>query len=69
MSDDLTLRVQRTTRVQATWQFRFTNAPQVSRETAIIEACISEAPEIEKEGRTVPLKSTADYEMPAALKV
>lgn len=59
--------VQQTKNVQAGRLIRFTDVQQVIDQAAIIKAYIAEAIEIEKAGIEVPMKTTADFEVPEEL--
>lgn len=56
--------IQMTENVQAARQIRFTDTHQVSKHKPVIEAYIREAIEIEKSGKKILLKETADYPVP-----
>ena len=60
--------IQQTENVQAARQARFTNAREIVEQEAVLKAYLYEAIEVEKAGLKVPLKKTAEFDMPAELK-
>lgn len=64
MSDPDTLLIQQTENVQAARQLRFTSVEQIKELESVIKDYINEAIEIEKSGKKVALKETADFEIP-----
>ena len=64
MSDPDTLLIQQTENVQAARQLRFTSVKQIKELESVINDYINEAIEIEKSGKKVALKETADFEVP-----
>jgi len=58
--------IQQTKNVQAARQIRFTRVDGISE--AVLKTYIKEAIKIEKAGLTVPLKKTAEFEMPVEFK-
>ena len=64
LTDSQKILVQQTKNVQATRQIRFTNLAQIESMKATISAYVQEAIDVEKAGLTVPMKETADFEMP-----
>ncbi len=58
--------IQQTKNVQAARQIRFTHVDGISE--AALKTYIKEAIKIEKAGLTVPLKKTAEFEMPVEFK-
>ncbi len=64
MSDPDTLLIQQTKNVQAARQLRFTSIEQIKELESVIKDYINEAIEIEKSGKKVALKETADFDVP-----
>lgn len=64
MSDPDTLLIQQTENVQAARQLRFTNINRITELETVIKNYIKEAIEIEKSGKKVALKETADFDVP-----
>lgn len=64
MSDPDTLLIQQTENVQAARQLRFTSVEQIKELESVIKDYINEAIKIEKSGKKVALKETADFEVP-----
>jgi len=64
MSDPDTLLIQQTENVQAARQLRFTSVEQIKELESVIKDYINEAIEIEKSGKKIALKETADFEVP-----
>src|SRR5580698_3483605 len=56
--------IQQTKNVQAARQIRFTNLPEIVKMVPILKAYIYEAIEVDKAGLHVPLKKTAEFDMP-----
>jgi uncharacterized protein YdeI (YjbR/CyaY-like superfamily) len=56
--------IQQTKNVQAARQIRFTNSLEVVKIERVVKTYILEAIRIEKSGQRVPLKKTAEFEMP-----
>lgn len=56
--------VQQTPNTQATRQLRFTTVGEVVAREAVVKAYIREAVEVEKAGLKVPLKKTAEFDVP-----
>jgi Uncharacterized protein conserved in bacteria len=56
--------IQQTENVQSARQLRFTNSLQIEASREIIAAYIREAIEIEKSGKKVEMRKTADYPVP-----
>ena len=64
LPDSHQILVQQTKNVQATRQIRFASLDQILDMKATVQAYIQEAINVEKAGLTVPMKETADFEMP-----
>ncbi|MFY7729084.1 MAG: YdeI/OmpD-associated family protein [Flavobacterium sp.] len=64
MKDPDTLLIQQTENVQAARQLRFTSVEQIKELEPVIKDYINEAIEIEKSGKKVALKETADFDVP-----
>lgn len=64
LPDSHQILVQQTKNVQVTRQIRFTSLAQIVDMKATIKAYIQEAIAIEKARLTVPMKETADFDMP-----
>ncbi len=60
--------IQQTANVQAARQMRFTSLAEVTKRKALVKANIREAIKVEKSGAKVPLKKTAEFEMPEEFK-
>jgi len=56
--------IQQTENVQSARQIRFTDISQIRKQESVIKAYIREAIEIERSGKKVSLKQTADYPVP-----
>src|SRR5690606_633617 len=59
------LLIQQTENVQTARQLRFTDVHQIRALASVISNYINEAIAIEKSGKKVPLKTVADYTVPA----
>lgn len=68
MSDPKGILVQQTENVQAARQIRFTSVKEIAKLEKAVEAYIRNAMEVERSGLKVPLKKTADFELPDELK-
>jgi len=68
MKDPKGILIQQTANVQAARQIRFTALQEVTKLKTTLKAYIREATEIEKSGQKVPLKKTAEFEMPEEFK-
>lgn len=64
MKDPEGILVQITENVQAARQLRFTDISRIKELESVIKVYIQEAIEIEKSGKKVALKETADFEVP-----
>lgn len=64
LKDEQGIMVQQTANVQSARQIRFTGVDEIKRQKKILKAYIQEAVKIEKEGKKVTLKRTAEFEMP-----
>lgn len=68
LKDDAGILVQQTENVQSARQLRFTSLQEVAGAENMILSYVNEAIEIEKSGRKVPRKATADFEVPDELQ-
>ena len=64
LKDDHGILVQQTKNVQSARQIRFTSLKEIVKLERIVKNYIGEAIELEKAGLKVPLKKTADFDMP-----
>jgi len=64
MKDPDTLLILQTENVQAARQLRFTSVEQIKELESVIKDYINEAIKIEKSGKKVALKETADFDVP-----
>lgn len=64
LKDPKGILVQQTKNTQAARQLRFTSVGEITKRKAAIKACMREAIEVEKAGLEVPLKKTAEFDMP-----
>lgn len=64
LKDDAGILIQQTKNVQSARQIRFTSAKEVKQLERTVKAYIHEAIGVEKAGLKVPLKKTAEFEMP-----
>ena len=64
MHDEKGILIQQTENVQAGRQVRFTCAKEINKLKTTLKAYVHEAIQLEKAGRQVPLKKTADYAVP-----
>ncbi|MFT4092461.1 MAG: YdeI/OmpD-associated family protein [Niabella sp.] len=64
LKDTDNLLIQQTKNVQAARQIRFTGVREIKQLASTLKAYIYQAIEIEKAGLIVPLKKTADFEIP-----
>jgi uncharacterized protein YdeI (YjbR/CyaY-like superfamily) len=69
MKDPEAILIQQTENVQGARQIRFTKLSEITAREAIIKAYIHEAEEIEKAGKKVEMKKTADYAVPDEFRV
>lgn len=65
LKDDHKLLVQQTANVQSARQIRFTSEKQIMKLAPVLRAYIQQAIAVEKAGRQVVLKGTAEFDMPA----
>lgn len=65
LKDEKSLLVQQTKAVQSARQLRFTGPKEIQRQERLIARYMQEAIAVEKAGLKVPMKSTAEFEMPA----
>ena len=68
MSDTAGILIQQTGNVQAGRQVRFTGTDQIEEMAPMLRAYVLEAIEVEKSGRKVELKPTAEFNMPQEFK-
>ena len=64
LKDTEDILIQQTENVQAARQIRFTSLQQIEEMEATLKAYIHEAVEVQKAGLEVPMKKTADFDMP-----
>ncbi|MGB0178387.1 MAG: YdeI/OmpD-associated family protein [Owenweeksia sp.] len=64
LKDTDNILIQQTENVQAARQIRFTGLRQIEEMEATLKAYIHEAVEVEKAGLEVPMKKTAEFNMP-----
>lgn len=64
LEDPSNMLIQQTENVQSARQLRFTNSAQIEASREVITAYIREAIEIEKSGKKVEMRKTADYPVP-----
>ena len=64
LKDPKRILIQQTKNVQAGRQIRFTNLREIVKMKPVLKAYIHEAIEVEKTGKRVKLKKTADFEIP-----
>jgi uncharacterized protein YdeI (YjbR/CyaY-like superfamily) len=64
LKDDAGILVQQTENVQGARQVRFTGLKEIKKLEPVLEAYIHEAIEVERSGKKVPMKKTAEFEMP-----
>lgn len=69
MEDPYQSLIQQTKNVQAAKQLRFESLEEVENRRDEIKWYVEEAIRIEKSGKQVPMKKTADYEMPEELQI
>lgn len=65
LKDDHRLLVQQTANVQSARQIRFTNAKEITKLAPVLRSYIQEAIEVERSGKKVAMKKTAEFEIPA----
>jgi uncharacterized protein YdeI (YjbR/CyaY-like superfamily) len=68
LKDKHRILIQQTKNVQAARQIRFTNVSEVVKMERVVKVYILEAIEVEKSGRQVELKKTAEFAMPEEFK-
>jgi uncharacterized protein YdeI (YjbR/CyaY-like superfamily) len=68
LKDTKKILVQQTANVQAARQMRFTSEKEITKMKATIKAYIQEALNVEKAGLKVPMKETAEFDMPTEFK-
>lgn len=68
LNDTHGILIQQTKNVQAARQIRFTNVEEIVKLKTVIKTYIYEAIEVEKAGLKVPLKKTAEFNMPEEFK-
>ncbi len=64
INDDHKILVQQTENVQSARQIRFTDLKEIEKLEHVVKHYIHEAIKVEKAGRKVPMKKTAEFEMP-----
>jgi len=64
LKDDHKILIQQTENVQSARQIRFTGLKEIAKLERIVKNHIHEAIEVEKAGRKVELKKTAEFDMP-----
>ncbi len=64
LKDDHKILIQQTENVQGARQIRFSGAKEITKLTPVLRSYIEEAISIEKEGKKVALKATAEFGMP-----
>ena len=64
LDDPENILIQQTEHVQAGRQIRFTSVEEISEMEAVIKAYIEQAIEVEKSGRAVTFKKTAEFNIP-----
>ncbi|HMQ74779.1 MAG TPA: YdeI/OmpD-associated family protein [Flavobacteriales bacterium] len=67
LKDDHKLLVQQTANVQQARQIRFTGEKQIAKLAPVLRAYIRQAIALERTGKKVVLKKTAEFDMPAEL--
>lgn len=68
LKDPKKILIQQTENVQAARQLRFTNLKEIEKLKTTIKAYVKEAIAIEKAGTKVPMKKTAEFDMPDEFK-
>lgn len=68
LKDDDGILVQQTANVQSARQIRFTSAAQIKKMERVIALYMQAAIDLEKAGAKVPLKKTAEFDMPDEFK-
>jgi len=68
LKDDAGLLVQQTANVQSARQMRFTSVADIRKKARTIARYMQEAVDVEKAGRKVMLKKTAEFDMPDEFK-
>lgn len=68
LKDPEGLLVQQTANVQSARQLRFTSAAEITAKKALIKRTILEAAALERAGVAVPMKTTAQFDMPEELE-
>jgi uncharacterized protein YdeI (YjbR/CyaY-like superfamily) len=63
LKDDAGILVQQTENVQGARQVRFTGLKEIKKLEPALKAYIHEAIEVERSGKKVPMKKTAEFEM------
>jgi uncharacterized protein YdeI (YjbR/CyaY-like superfamily) len=63
LKDDAGILVQQTENVQGARQVRFTGLKEIKKLEPVLKAYIHEAIEVERSGKKVPMKKTAEFEM------
>jgi uncharacterized protein YdeI (YjbR/CyaY-like superfamily) len=65
LKDPKGILIQQTKNVQAARQIRFASVVEIDRQKAAVKACLGEAIAVEKRGLKVPMKSAAQFDVPA----
>jgi len=68
LKDESGILIQQTPNVQLPRQVRFKSVKDITKLQKVLKAYIKEAIEVEKAGKTIELKTTADYGMPEELQ-
>src|SRR5688572_5710130 len=68
LKDSHGILIQQTEHVQSARQIRFTNTKEIVKLRKVLKAYIQEASEVEKAGTKVPMKKTAEFNMPEEFK-
>lgn len=64
LKDDHGILVQQTANTQSARQIRFTNLKEITKLTPVLRSYMQQALAVEQAGTKVPLKKTAEFEMP-----
>ncbi len=68
LKDDHHILVQQTKDVQSGRQVRFKNVKEITKLAPVLRNYIQQAIEVEKSGKQVPMKKTAEFDMPEEFK-
>lgn len=69
LRDDAGILIQQTENVQGARQVRFTSLKEIKKLVPVLKAYVHEAVEVERSGRKVPMKKTAEFDMPEEFAV